>query len=80
MHSCNHIIVRPLTHLSEFAYIHLSFDWAKSSVKLKRALSCILLMHFIWATPPVSYYFHFYEDSSQSFDKLLQSLDMSHRF
>lgn len=74
MHLYSHIIVRLLTCSSDFAYAHLSFDWAESFDKLKRALSCIPLLHFTWAAPPVSNYFHFCEDFVQLFEKLLRAL------
>ena len=73
--SCNHIIILLLDiDASDFIYTHLSFDWAESFNKVNGALSCIPLMYFLWATPYVSYYFHFYKDCVQLFDKLLQAL------
>jgi len=78
--SCSHIFVTPLTCASDFTYTHLFFVWAESFDKLKRALSCIAFMHFIWAILHVSNYFHFCEDGARMFDKLLRSLvgfDMS---
>ena len=54
---------RPLSYiLSDFGHVYNSFDWADSFDKIKRALTCILFRHLIWATPHVSSYFHFYEN------------------
>ena len=80
MHSYNHIFIEPLTSASDFTDTHLSSDWAVSFDKLKRALSCIVVMYFIWALLHVSNYIHFCEDCARSFDKLLRALvgfDMS---
>jgi len=74
MHSYNHIIVRQLPCASDFTYTNFSFDWVESFNKLKRALTCILFRHFIWATPSVSKYFHFYQDCARLLDKLLRAL------
>jgi len=54
MHSYSHIIIRPLTSASDFAYTHLSSNWAKSFYKLKRALSGIPFLHSVWVTPSPS--------------------------
>jgi len=74
MHSYSHIFIKPLTCASDFTYTHLSSDWITSFDKLKRALSCIELMHLIWVAIPVSYYLYFYKDCVRSFDKLLRAL------
>jgi len=74
MNSYSHIIIRLLTSASDFAYTHLFFDWAESFDKLKRALSCISLVHFILAIPPIFNYFHFCEEYSRMLDKPLRAL------
>ena len=71
MYSYNHVIVKSLIYASVFAYIHLSFDWAENFNKLKGALSCTTLLHFIWVTPPISYHLYFCKDCVHLFDKLL---------
>jgi len=58
-----------MTCAFDFAYTGLSFDWVESFGKLKRFLSYIPLMHFIWVTPPISYYFYLCEECAQMFDK-----------
>jgi len=80
MHSCSYIFLKPLTCASDFTYTHLSSDWAASFDKLKRTLSCIAIIHLIWALLHVSNYVHFCKDCARSFDKLLRALvgfDMS---
>ena len=74
MHSYSHIFVRLLAYASDIAYTRLSSIWAESVDKLKRALSYITCMQFIWVIPPVSNYLHYCEDCAGLFDKLLQSL------
>ena len=80
MHSYSHIFIEPLISASDFTYTHLSSDWAVSFDKLKRALSCIAVIHCIWALLHVSNYIKFCEDCARSFHKLLRALvgfDMS---
>ena len=82
LHSYSHII-RTLTCASDFTYAYLSFDWAESFDKLKRALTCIAFMQFIWVVPYVSDYVHFCEECARSFDKLIRVLvgfDLSSTF
>ena len=74
MHSYSLVFLRPLTYASNFTYTHLFSVWAESFDKLKRALSCIAFMHFIWAILHVSKYFHFCEDGARMIDKLLRAL------
>ena len=74
MQSCSHIFIKPLTGVSDFTYTHLSSDWAVSFDKLKRALSCIAVIHCIWALLHVSNYIKFCEDCARSFHKLLRAL------
>lgn len=74
MHSYSHVFIEPLISAYDFTYTHLSSDWAAKFDKLKRTLSCIAVMHFIWALLHVSNYVHFCEDCARSFDKLLRAL------
>jgi len=74
MHLYGHIFIKPSTYAFDFTYTHLSSYWVTSFDKLRRALSCIEFMHFIWVAIPVCYYLHFYEDCARSFDKLIRAL------
>jgi len=71
IHSYSHIFVRPLTCASDVTCTHFSSVCVESFDKLKKALSCIPGMRFIWAMLPICNYIHFYEDGARFFDKLL---------
>jgi len=60
-----------LSTLSDVGHVHNSYDEAQSFDKLKRALTSILVMCFLWNILLVANSFNFFEDCSSLFYKLL---------
>jgi len=57
--------------LGDVGHVCNAYDSSESFDKLKRALTSIVMMCFLWSILCVANYFHFCEGCSRSFDKLL---------
>ena len=72
------ILSRPMTHLlATFEYVYPFFDWAQQFDKLKRALTCVAFlwwMYSIWCQLPHVHCLNFIESWASVFDKLLRAL------
>ena len=73
--SCIHTFCetsRPISStLSDVGLVRNSYDWPRAFAKLKRALTSILVMCFLWNILLVANSFNFFEDCSSLFYKLL---------